>query len=94
MAKLRFKKEEIEIKVQSGSEMINIQQLCAEFPVKFGCRRGECGVCAVKIMEGLENITKSSPDEEKTLLKKGFQIPYRLACQFALNGDVLIETIK
>lgn len=85
-----FKKACHSVQVKSGSELIEISRKHPELKMKFGCTRGQCGVCAVKVLEGKENLTKRSKEEAETLLKRGFGPEHRLACQCALNGNVTI----
>jgi len=57
-----------------------------ELPLKFGCRRGDCGVCAIRVVEGMENLTRRTKQEEIFMAKKKLPAEYRLACQCSLNG--------
>jgi len=56
-------------------------------PIVFGCRIGQCGICKIKILKGLENINK------KTKAEKSFtdESNERLACQCLIKGDIEIE---
>lgn len=48
-------------------------------PIQFKCRKGTCGQCKVKIVQGQ---TLSEPNEqEQKMLKKELDNGYRLACQ-------------
>lgn len=88
MVKISFSPNEQNFHVPEGSELKEL----ADLPLTFGCRQGGCGVCAIQVIEGKKNLTKISKDEKKTLLKKGLSDKdYRLACQCALNGDVIIQ---
>lgn len=91
MAKITFDSKGIEIRVQDGSDFLEIHRRHPELPLKFGCTRGDCGVCAIRIVEGNDHLTKESDKERETLLRKGRGSDYRLACQCAVNGDVIIE---
>ena len=63
-----------------------------ELPLKFGCTHGECGVCAIKIIKGHENLSKCTKQEIATLKQGGkSKDSYRLACQCSILGDVEIE---
>lgn len=86
--KIKFIKEKKEAEVSSGSEFL---ELSPDLPIKFGCKRGECGTCAIKILKGMDHLTKMSALERETLRKKGCGPDYRLACQCAINGPVDIE---
>ncbi len=91
MPKLKF--VQVEVEISSGTELIEVARKYPSLPFKFGCTRGECGVCAVKVDAGMQNLTKLSRSEEETLLRRGCGDGYRLACQCAMNGDVELSTI-
>lgn len=91
--KLRFEKDSLCQEVPVGIDFQRIHSLYPELPLRFGCRRGECGVCALYISKGMENLTKLTPEEKKTLARKELPQNCRLGCQCALNGDVTIGEI-
>src|SRR3990167_4055405 len=57
--------------------------------IDFGCRVGACGVCAIKIIHGQENLSPMDEEEKDfiTSLNLG-EGGYRLACQCNLRGDI------
>ncbi len=91
MVKIKFINSNKEIDVPSGYEFLDMLHRHPDLPLKYGCKRGECGTCAIKILHGMENLTKLSPQESETLKKKGKDSSYRLACQCAVNGNIVIE---
>ncbi len=91
MVKIKFLKSDQTIEAPSGSDLIKVCQKHPALPITFGCTRGECGVCAIAIVEGGEHLTQCSPQEKHTLKQKGLGDGYRLACQCAVNGDILIK---
>lgn len=91
MPKLKFLRKNIEVTISSGSEFLEIFKKNPDLPMKFGCTRGECGVCAIKVIEGCKNLTKCSSQERDLLGKKGLSDEHRLACQCAVNGDITLE---
>lgn len=88
MAIIKFLKSNKNYQVRSGIDLIKAAEIHPDMPIKFGCRNGQCGVCAVEIAKGEENLTKQSQDERELLRKKGLSLSFRLACQCALNGDI------
>jgi len=91
MPKIQIDNHTIEAK--SGSALTEIAEKHPDLPLKFGCRRGKCGVCAVEVVEGRDFLTRKSADEEKTLSQKGFTgEQYRLGCQCAVNGSITLKT--
>ena len=92
MPQITFKSQNLIFTVQEGIELLQAKKQNPDIPLKFGCTRGNCGVCAIHVLSGTENLTKMCPKEESTLKQKGC-LPgiYRLACQCALNGSIKIE---
>jgi ferredoxin len=82
--------EKISLDVPRGSELLKISEKYPTLPLKFGCKRGECGVCLIDIHSGAHFLTKCSPQELNTLKKNKAGLNCRLACQCALNGDIEI----
>lgn len=61
--------------------------------IRFGCAACRCGTCAVKILEGVQNLSPFKKDEEQLLLR--LKLPrdgsVRLACQARVNGDCTVD---
>jgi ferredoxin len=91
MPQITFKSKELTVHVSSGCEFLELYRKNPHLPLKFGCTRGECGVCAIKIADGKHNLSKCSKFETQTLQKKGLDSSSRLACQCAINGDIVVE---
>jgi ferredoxin len=90
MAQVFFLTTNQRVTVPTGVELRDISKAYPSLPLKFGCTRGECGVCAIKVIHGQNNLTKLSKQECRTLASKKLDTSHRLACQCALNGDVVI----
>jgi len=83
-----------EMEVKAGSEFTEVYDQNPDLPLKFGCRRGQCGVCAIEVLEGCKHLTKKSEEECDTLQRKGLMgEQYRLSCQCAINGTIKIKKI-
>jgi ferredoxin len=92
MPKIYYKTANKEIRVSGGEELVGIHNRDATLPIKFGCRQGNCGVCALRVLSGMANLSKAASTEIETLHRKGLnENKYRLACQCAINGDVSVE---
>ncbi len=83
MGKIIFEeKEEI---VEDGK---NIVKACEKLGVTFGCYSGMCGACEIEVLEGDENLSEFTEEEENMGLSK----PKRLACMCNLkHGTVRIR---
>ena len=80
MAKIIFEEQEAEI--NDGDP---IQESCEQLGIPFGCASGVCGVCTVKVIEGMENLNPRCQEEDDLELEEG----ERLACRCALKKGIL-----
>ncbi|ABE56745.1 ferredoxin [Shewanella denitrificans OS217] len=73
------------------SELDNAEQS----ELMFGCRAAACGSCAIKVVDGLENLSpkKSSENHLLDMLCMNDDT-HRLACQCKLFGDITIEALE
>lgn len=62
-----------------------IMREAEELGIFFGCQDGNCGVCEVEVVEGMENLN------ERTDKEKEFSLPenHRLMCQCRLKKGVV-----
>src|SRR5690606_14320480 len=58
--------------------------------VDYSCLEGLCDSCAVRVLEGLENLSPPTK-EEFDMLGEDVHRGMRLACQVKVNGPVTIE---
>lgn len=91
MSQLRFKQSGQTFEITIGTELKRACELNPTIPIKFGCRQGECGTCAIRVEKGEDHLSRLTKIETETLRKKSLPPGYRLACQCALLGDVTIE---
>ncbi len=86
MGTITLKESAESIKLLDGQ---GIQGVCAELGISFGCRKGVCGTCKVKVLEGGANLTKYSALEEEYFCEL---TDARLACQcYLISGDVTLS---
>ncbi|GIU69917.1 MAG: hypothetical protein KatS3mg002_1153 [Candidatus Woesearchaeota archaeon] len=65
-----------------------LRDACEELGVEFGCKNGFCRTCEVTVLEGYDNLSPLSENEEFIGLIK----PRRLMCQCKiLKGTVKIK---
>lgn len=91
MPKVRFATENLEIEVPKGTRLQDAVQLAnSSFP--FGCKRGSCGTCRCFVLQGMENLSPKSENEEFLFATLTAVEPHeRLGCQLIIHGDVTIE---
>jgi ferredoxin len=94
MPEITFLPEEKRMKVKEGSEFVTFADE-ESFPIRFGCKIGNCGVCAIQVEKGMENLTKMDSHEKETILLKDLDPEtHRLACQCAINGNIEIYCLN
>ncbi|MFT4326521.1 MAG: 2Fe-2S iron-sulfur cluster binding domain-containing protein [Candidatus Woesearchaeota archaeon] len=65
-----------------------IQEACEELGIPFGCASGVCGVCTVKVLEGMDNLNPRTAEEDDLELEPN----ERLACRCQLKkGNLKIS---
>lgn len=86
MPTIIFSKHKRSLHLKEGTELIRLPHIDSTIPINFGCCQGQCGTCAIKIVEGKENLSPKTKQEKETLSRLELEDEYRLACQCALKG--------
>jgi len=63
-----------------------IAPICEESGVPFACTEGVCGTCVIEVVEGMEQLSAFTQEEEDFLGDQGKE---RLACQCRLKSGVI-----
>jgi ferredoxin len=96
MSSIKFINEDKEIIVAQGANMREkaIQNQIDIYTFKgklMNCGGyGQCGMCTVEIVDGMDNLSPRTDFESRKLAKKPDS--YRLACQTTVNGAVTVKT--
>lgn len=79
-----------ELKVRSG---LGLQAICAKSDtgIEFDCRAADCGICAIRVISGAENLSPTTVAEADFLQAMKADGDERLACQVRVFGDTQIE---
>ena len=56
--------------------------------IEYDCRKADCGVCIIRILKGMENLSEATPEEKDFLKAMKADPEERLACQARVLGDV------
>ena len=59
--------------------------------IEFSCRKANCGICLISILNGAQNISPISPIEKKFLDAMKSSPNERLACQCRIYGNISIN---
>lgn len=87
MAKLIFEHNDEEAELEDGSP---IAEICEEEGVPFACTEGVCGTCVIEVVEGEDNLSEPTQEEED-FLGEGCRHE-RLACQCKIQkGNVKVR---
>jgi ferredoxin len=88
----------VEIKLRRGTDTqclsvrkgLGLQAVCARYStgIEFDCRKADCGICAVKVISGADQLTPKTPAEDDFLKAMRADDDERLACQVRVLGDV------
>lgn len=76
------------VETHGGRSLLDV---CHEhdLPVEFSCRGGACGTCLVRVLDGADNLSPHTPNEEVLLPELAARGgPHRLACQAIVLGPV------
>jgi ferredoxin len=90
--RVTFVFDDLDVDVPSGTRLIEVVDV-AGADVTFGCRNGTCGTCRVRIVEGMNHLSKPTPEERDFLAALEARPDERLGCQFSIHGDVSIDYI-
>jgi ferredoxin len=63
--------------------------------ITFGCLSGKCGICAIDVIAGFDNLSPRAESEASFLKFLGRnEASARLACQCRIRGDIVITQFK
>lgn len=87
MAKLIFEHNSEEVELEDNAP---IAEICEDEGVPFACTEGVCGTCVIEIVEGENNLSDPTQEEED-FLGEGCR-EERLACQCKIKcGNVKVR---
>lgn len=92
MAKITFLPSKKIIEVPAKTNLMNAI-IQAELPIGSSCGgEGICAKCIVKVVKGIENISKPNPTEKKLIAREKLEENIRISCQTKVLDDVSITT--
>jgi ferredoxin len=84
----RDKKTEHVLRQGFGFQAIPPEESLA---LEFDCREADCGICIMKVLTGMENLSPPTEREADFLKAMHADPDERLACQVRVFGDVELE---
>lgn len=81
----------IKVSVNKGDKLIKLRNDAAA-GISYGCRRGVCGKCIIKVRGDADALNNKTEIEEITLAVMGKNdMQHRLACQCRASNSTVIE---
>ena len=82
-------KPDINLTVRKG---LGFQAICAKhpLPIEYDCRKADCGICILRVLHGLDNLSAKTIVEADFLRAMNADPDERLACQARVLGDVTV----
>ncbi len=92
VAEVVFQPQDVRTATEPGRSLLEIAE-AQQLPIEAGCRMGMCGADPVVILEGGENLSPRTPDEQATLERLGLagNPAARLACMCRVQGAVTVS---
>lgn len=91
MPTIRFKKSKSDLQVEKGANLMK-SLLAAGLPVASSCNsEGVCAKCGIRIIEGMEYLSKPNATELFLKEKNNIRSDFRISCQTLVFGDILID---
>lgn len=79
-----------EVETPPGTTLLDAA-IAAGLPIARSCgAEGVCSKCALRIIEGGENLSPELPDEARIKQRNGIDAEERLACRAEIRGDVTV----
>ncbi len=78
-----FKTSSEEREIRDGTKL---EPIAEAMGISFGCHHGVCGACAVVVLEGMENLSAKTEEEEDFEVEDG----QRMMCQCTINGGTVV----
>ncbi|ENY72862.1 2Fe-2S iron-sulfur cluster-binding protein [Aeromonas diversa] len=90
MPYLKFLKAGVTVHFDTSIRLLELDE-----HVTFGCRAGNCGACTIRVVEGHQHLSATTPREKRLFTLTGETDPsVRLACQCKAYGDVVLHEIN
>ena len=88
MSRVTFAESGRTLEAPAGTRLMELVDR-HQVPIRFGCRRGQCATCRVRVVSGA--LAPPGPMERATLAQHELPGDVRLTCQAELaEGDVTI----
>ena len=82
----KIETEEREVNDNDNGDLIDKAE---ELGIAFGCQDGRCGSCRVEVIEGMDNLTEKSINEDDVLGSGEDSENYRLMCQCKIKSRLV-----
>jgi ferredoxin len=80
-----------EFEIRHGVALQILDRQCKPLNERLDCRKSECGLCLIYVLEGAKNLNQPLYMEEQTLRAMRVPPSCRLACQTRVFGAASFE---
>lgn len=87
MLRVRLEPSGLEFAVQPGERVLDAADASGRPGLPTACRAGNCGICLVRVEQGLAALSAAEPAELRLLAELRAGLDQRLGCQIALRPD-------
>lgn len=88
-----YQGERREFTLRHGVSLQLLDRECPWLMERLDCRKAECGLCLVQVLEGMKSLNEPLFGEEMTLKAMGALGKGRLACQTRVFGPLVVEIV-
>ncbi len=88
-----YRGERREFTLRHGVSLQLLDRECPWLMERLDCRKAECGLCLVKVVEGMKNTNEPLFGEQMTLKAMGALGLGRLVCQTRVFGPLVVEIV-
>jgi NAD(P)H-nitrite reductase large subunit/ferredoxin len=80
----------VRVRLKLGQSLLEVAE-ASDQQIEAGCRMGVCGSDPISVIEGMENLSPPTADEEATLARLGLAPNTRMACCAKVRGPLTVR---
>ncbi len=80
----------VRVRLKLGQSLLEVAE-ASDQQIEAGCRMGVCGSDPISVIEGMENLSPPTADEEATLTRLGLAPNTRMACCAKVRGPLTVR---
>lgn len=88
---IKFKGTHYKVGLRNGLGFQALKMQGEKNPIQYDCRKADCGICIIRVLNGRENLSEPTKPEADFLKAMHAMDDERLACQCRIFGNVDVE---